>query len=60
MGEIKGGIYTITTGEKELANYVIDYKKLSPAVGFQSLVTNRLLEADTAKWITRLYYPIFQ
>lgn len=60
MGEIKGGNYTILTGEKELANYVIDYNKLSPAVGFQSLVTNRLLEADTTKWLTRLYYPIFQ
>jgi hypothetical protein len=60
MGEVKGGNYTITTGEKELANYVIDYKKLSPAVGFQSLITNRLLEADTTKWVTRLYYPIFQ
>jgi hypothetical protein len=60
MGEIKGGNYTIRAGEKELANYVIDYKKLSPAIGFQSLITNRLLETDTTKWITRLYYPIFQ
>lgn len=60
MAEIKGGNNTIMKSEKELANYVVDYKKLSPAIPFQSLVTNRLQQADTSKWITKLYYPIFQ
>lgn len=59
MAEVKGGIYTVIKGEEELANYVNDYKKTSPAISFQSLVTNRLQEKDTSKWITRLYYPIF-
>lgn len=59
MAEIKGGVYTVMKGEEELTNYVNDYKKLSPAIPFQSLVTNRLLETDTSKWVTRLYYPIF-
>lgn len=60
MAEIKGGIYTVMKGEEELTNYVNDYKKIAPAIPFQSLVTNRLLEKDTSKWITQLYYPIFQ
>jgi hypothetical protein len=59
VGEVKGGMKTVKEGETELANYVNDYKFLSPAIPFQSLVTNRLLESDTSKWITRLYYPVF-
>lgn len=57
--EVKGGIHTVLQGEKELENYVNDYKKLSPAIPFESLVTDRLQEKDTTKWVTRLYYPIF-
>ena len=59
MAEVKGGVSSVIKGEKELTNYVNDHKKTSPAIPFQSLVTNRLLESDTSKWITRLYYPIF-
>jgi hypothetical protein len=59
MAEIKGGNYTLMQAEKELGNYITDYKKTSPAIPFQSLVTNRLLETDTSKWITKLYYPVF-
>jgi hypothetical protein len=60
MAEVKGGVYTVIKGEQELRNYVNDYHKISPAISFQSLVTNRLSETDSAKWITRLYYPVFQ
>jgi hypothetical protein len=57
--EVKGGIATITKGEEELANYAKDHWKTSPAIPFQSLVTNRLQEKDTSKWVTALYYPVF-
>lgn len=59
MGEIRGGPGTIRQAERNLAFYVTDYRMTSPAIPFQSLVTNRLLEPDTSKWITRLYYPVF-
>lgn len=59
VGEVKGGLSTILNAEKQLANYVFDYGKVSPAIPFQSLVTDRSLEADSSKWITRLNYPIF-
>jgi hypothetical protein len=36
-----------------------DYQMMSPAIPFQSLITDRRKEADTTKWITRFYYPIF-
>lgn len=59
VGEVRGGTQTIIAGEQELSNYVTDYHKLSPAISFQSLVTNRLTEPDSTKWITKLYYPVF-
>jgi len=57
--QITGGTERVKEGEKELANYVEDYHKISPAIPFQSLVTDRTSEPDSSKWITRLYYPIF-
>lgn len=59
MAEVRGGTGRILEGEQELTNYVYDHQKLSPAIPYQSLVTNRLTETDTSKWITRLYYPVF-
>lgn len=58
--EIKGGENTIRKSENELANYIQDYKRVSPAIPYQSLVTDRLMEKDTSKWITRLYYPVYR
>lgn len=59
MGEITGGVHAVLNGEQQLRFYANDYHKMSPAIPFQSLVTNRIAEPDSAKWITRLYYPIF-
>jgi hypothetical protein len=57
--EVKGGPYTIQNAFRQLENYVWDHRYESPAKPFQSLVTRRDLETDTAKWITRIYYPVF-
>lgn len=58
-GEVKGGLYTVLKAEAELKNFVTDFRRMSPAIPYQSLITNRLLEKDTSKWVTKLYYPIF-
>jgi hypothetical protein len=42
-----------------MENYARDHKKQSPAIPYQLLVTNRLTEADTTKWITQINYPVF-
>lgn len=57
--EVKGGDKTIERGFFKLGNYVTDYSLVSPAISFQSLVTNRQAERDTAKWVTKLYTPVF-
>ena len=57
--QIQGGPTTIENSLKELENYRSDYLLTSPAIPYQLLVTDRLKEADTTKWITKLYYPVF-
>lgn len=56
--EVKGGPSTIAKAFQQIENYVTDHEHRSPAIPFQSLVTDRRLESDTTKWITRIYYPI--
>jgi len=60
VAEVKGGPATVRLGEENLQNYVDDYHKISPAIPYQSLVTNRMAESDTTKWVTKLYYPVFR
>jgi hypothetical protein len=56
--EVKGGPATIKKGLVELGNYLTDSKRSTPAIPFELMVTNRALETDTTKWITKLYYPV--
>jgi hypothetical protein len=59
VADIKGGYAAIEEGRLQLQNFREDYNKMSPALSFQSLVTNRLQEKDSSQWVTRLCYPIF-
>jgi hypothetical protein len=56
--EIKGGPSKIAAAFLQLRYYQLDNDLSSPAIPFESLITNRLQEKDTANWITRIYYPI--
>lgn len=57
--EIKGGPHRIREALRQMEFYVDDYNRTSPAIPYESLVTDRLREPDTTRWITRLYYPVF-
>jgi hypothetical protein len=58
-GEVQGGPFTIKTATDQLELYRADHQYTSPAIPYQLLVTDRVKEADTTKWITKLYYPVF-
>jgi hypothetical protein len=58
VAEVTGGNQRVEEAFTEMENYVKDYRLKSPAIPFLSLVTDRLNEPDTTKWITRIYYPI--
>ncbi|MES2374137.1 MAG: GyrI-like domain-containing protein [Bacteroidota bacterium] len=56
--EIKGGLQAIKNAYAQLHYYLADYDLSSPAIPFESLISNRVQEKDSSKWITRIYYPI--
>lgn len=58
VSEVNGGVFTVQEARREMNNYVEDNELTSPAIPFESLITDRLKEKDTSKWITKLYYPI--
>jgi hypothetical protein len=55
--EIKGGTFTINQAFNQLQLYMEDYKKTLLAIPFQALITDRSMISDTAKWVTRIYFP---
>ncbi len=56
--EVKGGNEAIHEAMKICEQYIADYHHSIMAIPFQSLVTNRLNEPDSSKWITVIYYPV--
>lgn len=57
--EVKGGRGTIDNGFAQLKNFQKDHRLISPAMPFELMITDRSAEPDTAKWVTKLYWPIF-
>ena len=55
---VTGGNASIDNAIEQMRLYIGDYKLSSPAIPFQSMVTNRLSELDTTKWVTNIYYPV--
>ena len=56
--EVAGGPAIIEQAFDEMENYMNDHNSVSPAIPFQSLVTDRSREPDTAKWMTKLCWPV--
>jgi len=57
--DVKGGQNTINNALSQLKIYMKDHRLVSPAMPYQSLITDRSVEKDTSKWVTKIYYPIF-
>ena len=57
--EVKGGTATTAEALHSLETYLQDKSLSSPAIPFESLITDRSQEPDTSKWITKVYYPIY-
>lgn len=56
--DVQGGPWAIRQAFTALDAYSADHQRVAPAIPFESLTTNRLQEKDTAKWKTRIYYPV--
>ncbi|MBD1394871.1 hypothetical protein [Mucilaginibacter glaciei] len=57
--EVKGGRKTIDNAMAQLKNYTRDHHLTPPAMPYELIITDRQAQTDTAKWITKIYYPIF-
>lgn len=57
--EVRGGPARVREAFRQLENYLVEHKYESPAIPFESLVTNRQQQTDTTQWVTRIYYPVF-
>ena len=58
IAEVTGGIWTATQAIEQIQNYAEDYQRVAPAIPFYSLITDRLKEQDSSKWITKIYFPV--
>jgi hypothetical protein len=56
--EVKGGIDITNKAFIEIQKYAEDYQRSAPAIPFYSLITDRLKEPDTTKWVTKIYFPV--
>ncbi len=57
--EVLGGDESVKKASKSLQQYFSDYRKTSMAMNFNMLVTDRMYQPDSSKWITKLYQPVY-
>jgi hypothetical protein len=57
--EVIGGDSTLSDAAKKMQQYFDDYRRVTMAINFTMLVSDRMYQTDTSKWISRLYYPVF-
>jgi hypothetical protein len=57
--EVVGGEYTVNKAYKSLQQYFADFRRTSMAINFTMLVTDRQLQPDSSKWITKIYQPVY-
>ena len=57
--EVIGGEATLNNAAKKMQQYFNDYHRVTMAINFTMLVSDRMYQTDTSKWISRLYYPVY-
>jgi effector-binding domain-containing protein len=56
--EVTGGQQQIEEAFKKFELYILENKRSIIAIPFQMLITDRVKEPDSSKWVTKLYYPV--
>lgn len=59
VADITGGPGMVAEARNQMRQYFQDYRRTSMAIPFQVLVTDRMKEPDTSKWVTRIYAPVY-
>ena len=58
--KVQGGLATVQNALQQMQLYFDDYDKTPMAITFQYLVTDRIKEIDTTKWVTEIYAPVLE
>lgn len=56
---VQGGNASIDSAIHQFQLYIQDYQRIVMALPFQQLITDRSAEADTNRWVTDIYFPLF-
>lgn len=56
--QVTGSQETINLAKKQMDFYIQDRNKVKVALSYEYLITNRLDQPDSNKWVTQLYFPI--
>ncbi|MBS1606562.1 MAG: hypothetical protein JST42_28150 [Bacteroidetes bacterium] len=59
IADVRGGDSTVEAAVQGMNNYILDYRRTVMAMPYRTLVTDRIAEPDTSKWLTTIYCPIF-
>ncbi len=59
VAKVTGGPAAIEKCRQAVQFYVNDFRKVSPAIAFERMISNRLTE-DSSRWVTTINYPVFQ
>jgi hypothetical protein len=57
--QVKGGAGTVQHALTQFQLYLQDNHRVVMAIPFQQLITDRIAEPDTSKWVTAIYVPVF-
>lgn len=57
--DVQGGPRTLENTHRQILDYFHDYNRTSMAIPFEYLITDRMKETDTSKWITKIYSPVY-
>lgn len=56
--KVIGGPNKIMDAFNQIKIFMKDYRLSSPAIPFESMITDRSKQPDSSKWVTKIYYPI--
>lgn len=56
---VQGGDGAVNHALQQFQLYIQDYRRIVMALPFQQLITDRIAEPDTTRWVTDIYMPLF-
>lgn len=59
VADVQGGDYSVVHALRQMNLYFDDYKRTSMAIPFAALITDRMQEPDSTRWLTRIYAPVY-